>query len=936
MPRIKRDEIEKYIQEYIEDNIFRPEAKSAAKALLGKKAEDNIIAASEFISDRLNDLARAEQKAILDFRKKKYIKEDTKASVSAKRKGSLCNIAVVAPVSAGKSTLLNALCEYPILPAASTVTSCTPTYITRAASEDKECIVVYPLKKIMFKNNNSEFVRYKRDEKNRTTFFSKDISRAVFDDLLKYTILIMKGTGGEYLTTIENIGYFMATEQASIAEYFGYDDQKTSLSDQDFMLQYDNPRHRFVLLMVLLCMYVDQNTKTENMTPYMKKINQMRSNLMKKIGLPSRSDYCVCLDWYSESIPEGATLIDLPGTGSDTQENEGQSSHTTLVKGILEDADALWVLCSDNGTVQEDLLTAIKDEVESNTDKSKVCIYNCKNGSKNDSGPVKDFIERLPFLAGERCYVVNALAGEYKFTQNGISVNKTKYYAAKMVNEGLNISTEFLRRLFEDSGLFAATFPTYTSRIDDGKVQVIQDAKNTFTLSSFFQKALSDYVARLRYEVVTKDGVKQADFFVQVRDELATSYTLLAALQGKDEKIADAVRSALDISFNQVCDDLTVTSLDKQREINEQLNGMAKKIGSEINDAFGKDYEKLIESIHSTWQQLLLPGTKYSLEKNFWGNYIIKDDNERKINKMRNDVAGKISINAFSRAITVSKKGVEEYRNHLQTVISSLKKIVYDFTGDYASCFFKEYEKQRDDICCKDGKIVYDRLYTEFDATKQELENVIGEKMKVLYSSICNSLEWLLDKDGEFEKLVFSAQKDFKGLLSDWILDKLRSDITGRYNGIRKERLIRKDVLDRAVLDYLINDNFSGFKNTCKNNLEHAVSGIYGSNISDGVVNFPSKISSLMNKLVSGISSGEDGAFAQIENNHIAICELIGFAAKQMMNVQSQMDEIKGAQKNWARFAMGYCLLLEFMSDNINKNIYKDYTDAIKQIKITK
>lgn len=936
MPRIPKKEIEKYIEEYIAGNIFRPDAGETAKKLPAQKAEDDIVAVSGFIADRLKDLADAEEKALSEFRKKKYIKDDGSTSAPIDRKGSLCNIAVVAPVSAGKSTLLNALCEYPILPAASTVTSCTPTYITRAASPDKECIVVYPLKKIKFKNKDTEFIRYRRDESNRITFFSKDISKKIFDELLRYTILIMKGTGGEYLTTIETIGYFMASEQAAIAEYFGYDGEKTSVSDQEFLLRYDVPRHRFVLLMVLLCMYVDQNTKTENMTPYMKKINQMRRDLMKKIGLPVQSDYCVCLDWYSESIPEGATLIDLPGTGSDTQEIGGQSSHTALVKGILEDADALWVLCSDNGTVQEDLMTAIKDEVESNTDKSKVCIYNCKNENNNDSGPVKDFIERLPFLAGERCYVVNALAGEYKFVQNGIDIKKTKFYAKKMAYEGISVDIELLRKRFEDPKLFAATFPTYTPRIVDGKVQVTQDTGNKFTLSSFFRKALSDYVARLRYEVVTKDGVKQANFFVRIRDELSSSYSLLTAIQGKDEKIADAVRSALDVSFNQVCDDLAMTSLNKQREINAQLSVMAETIGAEINDAFSKDYETLIQSIHSLWGKLLLPNNMYSLEKNFFGNYIIRGDNERKINLVKDTCANKITVNSFSTAITIAKKGIEEYRKHLHEVIASLKKIVYDFTGNYAFCFFEEYDKQREEVCCKDGKIIFGDLYEEFNVTKEELKTVIEEKMTVLYKSICDSFEWLLDENGEFEKLVVSADKAFKGLLSDWILDRLRSDITGRYNGIRKKRIILNDTLDAKILNSLINDNFSDLKLDCQDNLEHAVNGIYGSNLSDGVVNFPSKISAMMNQLVSGISSGKDGAFAQIESNHIAICKLIDSATKQMMNVQSQLMDIKAAMAEWDRFGMGYCMLLEYMSESINKSIYDDYAKAVKRIRTAK
>ena len=49
-----------------------------------------------------------------------------------------CNIAVVAPVSAGKSTLFNAICGYPILPVASKTTSSVPRSEERRVG--KECL----------------------------------------------------------------------------------------------------------------------------------------------------------------------------------------------------------------------------------------------------------------------------------------------------------------------------------------------------------------------------------------------------------------------------------------------------------------------------------------------------------------------------------------------------------------------------------------------------------------------------------------------------------------------------------------------------------------------------------------------------------------------------------------------------------------------------
>lgn len=162
------------------------------------------------------------------------------------------------------------------------------------------------------------------------------------------------------------------------------------------------------------------------MTPYIKKVNEKRKALLNKLGLPTNSDYCVYLDWYSDDIPEDVTLIDLPGTGADIADNGSQSSHTALVRGILTEADSVWVLCSDNGTVDRDLLIALGDTLGGNSRKSKVCIYNCKNNRPFDSQPVTEFLDKLPSLTGERCYVVDALAGEYKFIQNGINVLNTQ------------------------------------------------------------------------------------------------------------------------------------------------------------------------------------------------------------------------------------------------------------------------------------------------------------------------------------------------------------------------------------------------------------------------------------------------------------------------------------------------------------------------------
>ena len=99
------------------------------------------------------------------------------------------------------------------------------------------------------------------------------------------------------------------------------------------------------------------------MSDYTRVLNERRRELLAKYGFPSEQDYCILLDWCSDDIPENVTLIDLPGTGASTDDAGARSSHTTLVRGILNEADAIWVLCTDNGTIDRELASVLNDVI---------------------------------------------------------------------------------------------------------------------------------------------------------------------------------------------------------------------------------------------------------------------------------------------------------------------------------------------------------------------------------------------------------------------------------------------------------------------------------------------------------------------------------------------------------------------------------------------
>lgn len=892
---------------------------------------------TEIVTAKLNEILASEDKVLPGWKSRQYVSATISSVLNSENDKINCKIAVVAPVSAGKSTLLNAICEYPILPAASGITSSVPTYITRADSQDSESISVYPLLKKVTTVNGSSTTSFQRDEQKKRTYKAADISEDLFNELFEYVFYIMRGNGQEYATTIENIAYFMNSVDAVDIEFNGKNAQKMSLDKADFALSYREPRHRLLLLLVLLCLYVNQNEDNSSISQYKKKINEKRRELLYKCGLPVDEDYCVLLDWRSSSIPEGVTLIDLPGTGADTKDINNQSSHTTLVKGILYDADAIWVLASDNGTVQSDLLYAIKDAIEMDTKKNKVCIYNCKNKHPNDSTPVSDFIAKLPFLIGERCYVVNALAGEYKYTQNGINASHTKT-ASDIRKDPRSrrtvVDSDYLWGDYGDIEIGAC--PTYITHKEEQAIVVTQEEDIYYTLETFFKSALTEYVTRLKYEVSLRNAIKQADFFGLIKNDLESTLKLLEGISGKGQDITEAVSAALERSYEEVKENYVNITVQHQTSLNASLDGLHKEIGAEISKSFGEDYSSLIADIHAEWRKLITDGTEYSMTTNWLGNYPLgsSHDNWKKFCDVCDNVDAMISINAFASASKVAEEGIQGYKDKLSAYISALKGATDDFRNDYINAFSVEYDRQRNLVCFDaDGNCRNRELARNFDVTKDQLMSAIRSKMDGLYKELCICFDTLLAADGLFENLVADTTKEFKKQLSDNVLDGLRADLRSKFIKTDQVRLF-SDHLDVSKFNAILLSDFTNEEEMCKEKLGRIVLGIYGGNLSDdkSTLNFYRDIFLLVTLFNSNVISGPSGVTFKIENIHENLINLIGFGANMATDVTSQIDEVRDAISKWSQIGLGFFEIKKHLiisgTENVVK-LYESYQDIL-------
>lgn len=696
----------------------------------------------------------------------------------------------------------------------------------------------------------------------------------------------------------------------------------------DFSFSYQNPRHRLLLLLILLCVYVKQNEKPANLSPYYVVVNQARKKLMKQYGIPAEGDYSVFLNWCSNSIPEGTTLIDLPGTGADTQDSDNQSSHTVIVKGILRDADALWILTSDNGTIEPDLYDTLKDiiEIEKNssgysTKKNFVCIYNCKNGNTNDSKPVEEFIQKLPCLIGERCYVMNALAGEYQYLSNGIKDQNTK--EASSFRRG---PYAFMSNTVNFTDILGQKYtcekcPTYIVVQDDsGKVRVKQESDISFSLEGFFKTALTDYATRLKYEVAIKEALEQIGFYEYIQKELENYLGWLKSVDGKGPEITEAVNKALTEAQKTAMDNFIMVNTQHQAKVAAKLDGLGKTIGSQLKTAFEQDYSTLINRIHNEWKTLKQPGHNNGLETNWLGNYPLKGGHQNwtKFCRVRDQVSSYISVTAFRKATKAADDRMEDYNALLKDYVQALKKVIEDFRYDYMHAFSVEYERQKEQFCIHNGRVINDTLLYNFNSSKKKIQDSINDGLVTVCADLSKKYDTLIAADGIFAQLRAETNTEFKNRLSDNVLAKLRSDIRRKFtdtNHITKVFGISvSDTLSVSELDNLINNNFGENKKICKEELDKIVEAVYGGNLmqktmvrnGDGKVNsvnFPEKLSFRLNlyNMSMTVNTSE-----KLNSHHVGQKKYISGHADSITNLGCIIKETETAIKDWHEIGNAY------------------------------
>lgn len=242
------------------------------------------------------------------------------------------NIGFAGEQSCGKSTVINSLLQYPLMPTCNITTTCT---VVKLVYSDKIRVIA-------------------TDDDTGKRIFDldcADISRDKFNKLKEYACLAMP------VMVIENINYFTEKNIFEINQEWTPD---------DIEMDRDNPREVALLALILLSTYIGQNDP--EMTEEKQKIIKKREAFMKYFGIPEETvNYSVLVQWDSDLLKSGLVITDLPGLGAFAEKKEVHGKilkgHDDITKEAIQESDSMAFIEED--TVKNLGTAALKEMLSS-------------------------------------------------------------------------------------------------------------------------------------------------------------------------------------------------------------------------------------------------------------------------------------------------------------------------------------------------------------------------------------------------------------------------------------------------------------------------------------------------------------------------------------------------------------------------------------------
>ena len=623
-------------------------------------------------------------------------------------------IAFLSSVSGGKSSFLNtAICNYPISPVAKTTTSICAVETRRVYSYSDERIEVFLL-------NDDK----KSPQSTPIQTFTKQVMNSeIFNKLFDYAKKVVQK---DILNVSDTLNYFKD-------------------ENDKILMNPSNWRHCMVLLMILIDTYVYQDRQLDSnidieeeyqeafneLIIKFQDVNDMRNELLQKIGIPINKDYMIRLYWNSEHIPPNAVLVDLPGTGSATVTTTEQIGHSELVNNYIQSASSILCFFDSKVTFDADTKQILRTFVQSNKLKDfasstrltfilhKADTYTPPDTDKQIHQAINSFRMSFSEMNNYPIYAVSSWDGEWELQGSDIPIRNLHHASTFIRNY-----QQFLHSLPPKEKItenqkqcFMKKYPYQISSNADFKMM---------DFASFRDKLVTDYIQQIHFLLFIEYFCQQMINLQYIIATVEAERNLYNIAKDCGEDLSEAIVKAMKNALKSAQNDLNAnfSALNtRMRDEMERTNGRIKS----ISNIFMKDYANLNDYINE-----LLQAKINSLERNDDNDIPIAGSlvggnprgksNRTKLLALSEKVA-KINFNSyFNKSFNALQQEFELERNIYNTFLTQMIDNIRQFPSEVTDKMDIALKRALEEKGLKDVEGFEQALDTSKDLTKSLLQ----------------------------------------------------------------------------------------------------------------------------------------------------------------------------------------------------------------------
>ncbi len=513
--------------------------------------------------------------------------------------------------SSGKSSLINMMLSYPLLPVAKVTTSICPVEI--CYGEDFK-LQVFTYRKSETVSQGKKEVRWKEN-----TVYTYPTDNVLNEEhvkrLKKYASLCVSSN----VLRSESLDY-----------YYGKNTVKTSAGQ--FPLDMNDPYQVGQLLLLPLCGFVGQGEDEDQSDNTKEVLAECNAILSEVFGLQEKDigSYGVRLWVKSELLREGVSLVDLPGLNSDI------TPHTDLTLSYLSRVDCCIMVFGADGSYEQhkQALSAMTDfemmKTPGRSERFLAVINKCDRADSDDIAQAVNQIKpHIKAVKLEQMIAVSAYYAEIRLVDNGFIPQNTMMWSER--NSKNRLSEEvFLKDLREDySGEITYEDPVSHEEYSNSTQQFIEERVGQHAVRVRMLKAM-----QCTREIAGQCGLALGSMEVQA--------AMIQMLQVCGDKLMKDLLVKMKLALN----DVQAKFNDSQTIYRKTLSNQVKSMADDMQKVYAAYNTGMDDADRALGGKI--SGSLSKMESDVFGHVIIDDLDDR------------------------SKKNKKEY-NSLLTYISNFK-----------------------------------------------------------------------------------------------------------------------------------------------------------------------------------------------------------------------------------------------------------------------